>query len=348
MASAVDRSVIRTRAKQLSGMENSTFITTAEWNFMIDSAAKWLYDRLIQARGQEYFAKLVEVSTTANVGEVDLVSATYAGQGSPTDLTGADFYQLLSVHENSTGDWRTVDPLHREELGDLWNATEASVAGGSWSYPRFKYRLAGEQSDAFINGYRFDVLEILPTPKSVFTLRIYYIPAFAYTVPAEPGETEDGYVLNGVNGWEDAIIWRVVAWALAKEESDASFALSQLALCEQRIDMLASNRDASRPERARVVRQAWRVPERRRFYLWPSRSSARARRATSRKTARATTSRPRSPRSFSRDSCRRSLAASPSRASTSAWGRRASRTPSGGSPSDTSSHGPKERPLRST
>jgi hypothetical protein len=246
-------------------MENSTFVSDSEWNLMIDSAAKWLYDRLIQARGQEYFAKLAEVTTVPDSSELDMTQAV-AYTGTATEQTGVDLYQLLAVHENSTGEWRTVDPFTREEMGDLWNATDATVTGGTWSFPRFRYRLTGEHSTDVLTGYRFDILEILPIPKTSFVVRVQYIPTFSFTAPVTPAEGEDGYVLNGINGWEDAVIWRVVAWALAKEESDASFALSQLALCEQRIDMLAASRDAGRPEKARIVRQAWRSRDRRRVY----------------------------------------------------------------------------------
>lgn len=83
MASLVTLATLRQSAQQRADMENSTFLSTAEWNGLINASAKWLYDKLVAAY-EDYFEKEYSFTTTSN-------QDTYA--------LPSDFYKLLGTDQ---------------------------------------------------------------------------------------------------------------------------------------------------------------------------------------------------------------------------------------------------------
>jgi hypothetical protein len=88
---------LRTQAKQRADMVNSDFVTTSEWNTYLSSAYKELYDVLVGAYGNDYFAVFGTPQTT------DGTNNLYA--------LPVDFYKLLGVDQFIGGRWVNVPPF---------------------------------------------------------------------------------------------------------------------------------------------------------------------------------------------------------------------------------------------
>jgi len=93
----VQLSDLRTQAKQRADMVNSSFVTDPEWNTYISSAYKELYDLLVGAYGNDYYATFGSTQLT------DGVSTTYA--------LPVDFYKSLGVDQLLAGRWTNVPPF---------------------------------------------------------------------------------------------------------------------------------------------------------------------------------------------------------------------------------------------
>jgi hypothetical protein len=220
----------------LANMENSSFITDDEWNFMIDAQATELYDKLIGARGQEYYAAVTEIATVADQRIYSLP---------------ADYYQGLGVHaRKGNGSWYRLDHFDRRTV-DRW----LNVSKGAPQVYRFRGmngNLDGVTPTVAFSGETMiaslDQIEVHPVPTAGHTLRVEYIPVCYASDYGEEG-SGDNVIYNGVNGWTDWIVYAVVALALTKEESDATTFWQLAAKVEQRIEQLAGARDAGTPER---------------------------------------------------------------------------------------------------
>jgi hypothetical protein len=194
----------------------STFITDTEANRLVNLALTELYDLLVEARGHEYYETVsTSTSTVAGTAAVSLP---------------ADFYQLLGVHLQ----WAAND---LEEVRDLEHIQDRHglVNLGSWSqYGPKAFRLRGTS------------LEFFPTPTSVVTVALRYVPAFGDLA-------SDAATFDGVNGWEKlvalraAIEMRVIG---GRPYGD----LERLYDRERdRVQGLASDRAAQSPKRIRDV-----------------------------------------------------------------------------------------------
>lgn len=194
----------------------STFITDTEANRLVNLALTELYDLLVEARGQEYYETVsTSTSTVAGTATISLPS---------------DFYQLLGVHlQWATNDLEPVQDLeHIQDRHWLVNL-------GTWSkYAPKAYRLRGAS------------LEFFPTPTSVVTVALRYIPAFTDLAA-------DGSTFDGVNGWEKlvalraAIEMRVIA-GRSYADLDRLYERER-----ERIQGLAADRAAQHPKRIRDV-----------------------------------------------------------------------------------------------
>ncbi len=202
-------------------MQNSTFVSDAEIDRLLLQAAKWLFDQLVKARGQEYYTKTDTIDVVPQLVDYELAD---------------DFYQVLSVIAVfGPGDTPGLEPYAIKNAAQL-----ASSVG-----PPYKYRLRGVQSTE-ANAAKA-AIRILPPPTQAFTLWVEYIPTCSLVATTDDEDVATT-IIDGINGWEDACVWRTVATLLAMEESDASFALSMLAMETDRIASLASSRDAGSPE----------------------------------------------------------------------------------------------------
>lgn len=253
MPTTVTRTQILTRAREAAGMENSQFVTTSELNSLCDSFVRELYDKLVTARGQEYYRKNCENNLTA---------------GTWLYLLPFDFYQLLGVVVNEsaiatvtaeqfaagTSDpgsgWQAIRPFMVSEMAGLLN--------GKGAHPySTRYRLSGQVNTGRVANQAADLIEFRPTPQSSFAVRIEYIPTCVYADDA--GER----YYSGVNGWEEYAVTKIAMRMLGKQESSTTHLQRDLDDINRRIESLAGSRDAGAPERIADVR--------RRAYDWRGR-----------------------------------------------------------------------------
>lgn len=246
MAALVTLSSLIARVRQAADLEGSDGpVTDAEIGAQLGLAVRRLYERLILARGQEYYRTTAELNVTPG-------QALYS--------LPADFFQLLAVvacdtavmavpsstfaasDSGNEGRWVRLVPFSLAELEQLLGSDRR----GAWRHAggeRPRYRLRGAQgyTSPSPGAAVAEQLELRPAPTVSWTLRIEYLPAALV-------ETAGGWTLNGVNGWEEVCVLEAAAYCLAKQEQDTRYLKQRVAEEYARIDALARARDAGTPE----------------------------------------------------------------------------------------------------
>lgn len=209
---------MRLRARELADMQTSNqaaaFVTDAELTNGVNRHLKQLYNLLIIARGDEYYA----ATTTFAIG----------GSNANLPLLVPSFMALLAL---SATDGRRVVWVPKFNLKQ-WAALVYQQNTSKAELDDYRYRLMGSN------------LEIRPAvTNATHSFTLHYVPAF---VPL----ALDGDVFDGVNGWEDWAIYGAAIDMLNKEESleQANGLMAQRAQLEQQISKLAGARDAGMPE----------------------------------------------------------------------------------------------------
>lgn len=229
MPASVALSTMMTRVRELADMQTSNeaqaFVTDVELKRAINRNLKQLYQKLIVARGDDYYATRTTFALVANQAEYAL------------SLFVADFMSLLGV---DITDGTRVVPVPKFVLKE-------------WADLKYLENL--NTNDLGMFRYRLNKigLEIRPMPRtSNYSLNLHYIPAFTELVNA--GDTFDG-----VNGWEDWACYGAAIDLLNKEESfeQASALQSVRQTIDSQIDALAGARDAGRPEFVGDVMRDW-------------------------------------------------------------------------------------------
>lgn len=203
---------MRTRARQLADMENSEFVSEDELKDIVNEQIAELWDILIEARGSEYFRKEMPLFQTV-VGQTKY-------------LLPEDYYRLTQVAAGIGSDIRRLRRFEENDLPSLLNLETSGTwdVYGTWYCPVGKY------------------LELRPTPKSAFDVRLFYL-------PVAPRLENDLDEFDGINGWETWVETSAAIVMLDKEESDSSALQIKLARLEGRIRKLAPSRDEASPLR---------------------------------------------------------------------------------------------------
>lgn len=217
MARTIQLSELRTRVRERADMEDGTFITDSELNRYINASADWLYDLLVKAYGDEYFANQVDFSTVSGQSSYSFAS----------DMSVTNFYKLLGV---------SLVPATGEEIPlKKFTFQERNKYSGAYSANRFgktilKYRLRGNN------------LVLTPEPEAAQTIRVYFIPSRTIM-------TNDTDTLEGVNGWEEFVVIDAAIKCKDKEESDVSVLMADRQVYLARVEQMAEARDVGEPER---------------------------------------------------------------------------------------------------
>jgi hypothetical protein len=240
MARLVLQTELVTRSTKRANVVGHSLYEADELTTLVFESVAALYDKLIEVRGHAYYKRTAQLSTVDGERFVELPE---------------DFYQLCSPPRcYASGQWRTLDPVEEHEIARLLNVTASTGT-------TFFYSLRGHGSDgpgvsSGASGAVWDVIEILPVPRSVFLIEVDYVPTVQYqTIPPGEGYPDGAVAYNGINGYEE---WAVLDAAIkmkAKEGTDASDLVREKAAQEARIARLASFRDASRPKTVRRVRR---------------------------------------------------------------------------------------------
>lgn len=177
-----------------------------------------LWDALIEARGREMCRAPTPqtITTTANTTNYALNSA---------------FYLLVSVWLNdSAGGSFQLEPL---ELGVEPALREADAATGR----PYAYEL------------RRDTIEILPAHDAGLSIQVDYVPVWTDLV-------NDSDTANGVNGWEDFMVYYAVQqMALRDERFQLASAMdARMGEMADRIRRLLPQRDRHRAKRVKDIR----------------------------------------------------------------------------------------------
>lgn len=229
MAATVTLASMLARARRLAQMEGgsaSAFVTDAEAEQWLNDGLRDLYDLLVAARGEDYYAITASVS----------YSALIDGWALP-----ADFYRMLELVAYDGSQYVSVP---RGELANRAGALNIAQNSGGSIHNTEYLLLDGEIT-----------LQPVPSNKTAVSLRLYYLPAMT-TVGS-------GGSFDGINGWEEYAVLSAAIRMLEKEGTlDIAQALEvERARLEERIGRLASTRDAGRPKRIADTRRdrPWRI-----------------------------------------------------------------------------------------
>lgn len=211
---------LRTLAQQRSNLENSQFVTDAEWNNYVNDSLKELYDLIIQKYGDDYFVSNVTFTTDGTTYLYPLPDGTLYSAATP-------FYKFLGL--------------------DLALAVtlDSYVTVRSFSFQdRNKYAVPNFQSFYGVTNLRYRLqgnnLWLTPIPASGQQLRLWYVPRCVTL-------TSDSSTTDGYGGWTEYVVVDAAIKAMVKQELDISALEAQKAQMTQRIESVAENRDAGNP-----------------------------------------------------------------------------------------------------
>lgn len=206
MAANVTLLQMRTDAREradMAGGAAAAFASDTLLTRWVNDACKELYDKLVAARGGDYYAARDTLSLVAG-------TASYA--------LPATFFQLLAVQIDYGGD---VCDLGRYELREEALLLSAPVS----TDPRaLRWRLESQ------------TMRFAPTPAVASTVRLVFVPAFADLV-------NDGDTFDGVNGWERWATMTVAIRLRQKAKHDVGDLMAERQRVEAAIDRLADHRD---------------------------------------------------------------------------------------------------------
>ena len=211
---SVTLSSLRDQCKQRGDFVNSGFITDSEWASYINQGIAALYDILVSAYGEDYYATSYTFSTVASTDTYALPST---------------FYKSLGVDWRSTsgsGDWSTVERFNFTDR----NKTKSTDLNYYADSPGLQYRLHGSNM----------VLSPVPTVSSQ-QVQLHYVPTPTYL-------SADEDTWNFYAGYEDFVISDAVIKAKAKQEDDVTSFIWMRTQAEQRIKASVPIRDVGEPQ----------------------------------------------------------------------------------------------------
>lgn len=207
---------MRDQARSLADMVNSTFVTDAEANVLINQGIAELWSMLTTQDPQRYML-IDQISLVAGTREYALPD---------------DFMALVGVDWINGNARLPLEPFALNDRGVHPDADSAFLALDPWT-PALRYDVRYSGIDG--SGVRLVFDRDPPTG----TVDVLYVQA-----PQLLALDADEF--DGIAGWEDWVILDVAIKMLAKEESDPSVYVAQQARLEQRIKALAPRRDIGR------------------------------------------------------------------------------------------------------
>jgi hypothetical protein len=215
---------MRTDVRQLTGHENSTFVTDSELTRRINLSIAALYDMLVEIRGDVFYAERSSITATASTA-VTAVGSTSSAEGEGTSL-----HRIISMEVTLNGEICDIRPLPD------WRTRLLFPTPTGWSDCQSGPYYSLENDSTGMN------VRWWPTPTATHTVTMTWIPT-ALELSA------DGDTFDGINGWEDWVIHDVGVYVLQKEESDASVLMAERSKIEARVRKLAVTRDHGHPRR---------------------------------------------------------------------------------------------------
>jgi hypothetical protein len=232
---------LRYESKLRADMLRSNFLTTDEWNILINQSALELYDILVAKFGEDYFLAPLQVFSTSGVQFYPLPDGTNFkntdGMPDPSGKPALACYKVYGVDLNSYGTnvgsatgWVSMSRFNiadRNKYNLFLGASSNNVAG---QYAQFQYREMGTN------------LEIIPINSGQY-LRLWY-------VPLNPQLLLDTDMLPfSYSGWHEYVVVDSAAKALNKQQlfDQAQSLENRLVVLRERIEVTAANRDVGQP-----------------------------------------------------------------------------------------------------
>jgi hypothetical protein len=204
-------------AQQRADMVGSDFLSDSEWRANTNASLQDLYDRLIEAYGNDYYVQTPYSFTTDGTNEM------YALPDDFYKLLGVDL-QVFTASSAAQNGWVTIWRFDFAERNQYTLPGLVTLFGRTL----VRYRLSANN------------IWLSPLPQSGQVLRLRYAPTFTLLV-------DDSDTFDGVNGWEEYAINLTAKKALVKEESDTSGVDSLMARDIERLETIKENRDAGAP-----------------------------------------------------------------------------------------------------
>lgn len=217
MARTVTLLELRTQARQRADMENTQYVSDAEVNSYINSSIAELYDLLVQAF-EDYYISSATITLVAGTDVYTLPN---------------DFYKVLGVDLDTSTNFQNSITLR------AYNFAE-----------RNRNSFYGQVQSAQITDLQYHIqgpsIRFIPNPVQAGFVNLWYVPAATKLVA-------DIDTFDGVNGYEEFIVWDVAMKLKTKEESDVSIEMMEKQRIIKRIQEAASQRDIGEPWRVTDV-----------------------------------------------------------------------------------------------
>lgn len=235
---AVTLGELVSRARRHADQVSSTFKTDDDLKRQMMTVVARLRQKL-HTGGQEYERVTKERDTVAgqavytlpdDFNRAMLVLANRAVVTSGVPLLGDGWETSVS---DATG-WVQLFPFEMAELHQLLNRTDGSADTIRY---RMRGQLAGGEAPSFARQ-----IELRPTPRSVFTIRLEYLPITSVS-------TSDATLVEGIDGFDEIVALEGGIYLLEAEESDASHLWRRLQRLEKDLDEVAPGQDMNKPER---------------------------------------------------------------------------------------------------
>lgn len=233
MSGELSLGAIRLKAQQRADRVNSQFVTLTEWNSYINQAMFELYDLLITAYEDYYFAIPISFVSDGSTYLYDLpngVNTFTSGLNPNQTFVARPFYKLAGVDlalNSANNAYVTVNRFNFTDRNRFVYPNTASTIYGVFN---LQYRVLDNQ------------IMFIPTPSAGQSIRLWYVPRLQELL------SDTDTTVTGISGWVEYVIVKAAYYALTKEESDTTPLVLQLAALQKRIEEAASNRDQGMPD----------------------------------------------------------------------------------------------------
>lgn len=204
---------LKTRARELSDMEDSLFVSESELTSYINQSSLELYDLLV-ASFEDYY--------------LDVTADTLVASGQDSIAVPTNLYKLRGVdHLISSDKWQDLQPFSFQDR----NASNQSLVQPSYyGTSGLRYRLQGS------------TIKLMPSDQASGTYRIWYVPKMSQMV------VDADTLPDHLDAWDEYVVVDAAIKMLQKEESSTSALDGMKANLKKRIEAMSRNRDSAHPE----------------------------------------------------------------------------------------------------
>lgn len=225
---------LRLQAQYKADMQNSQFVTKAEWNTYINKSYQELYDLLVTTFEDYYLAAPFVFQTTG-------ADSYTLPNGIITDANGTvgpAFYKLMGVDMGLEANNNARVSVNKFDFAERNRYVYPNVTSTYMGVFNLRYRVLGSK------------IHFIPNPQAGQYITLWYIPRISLLL-------KDTDVADGVSGWTEYVVVDAAIKALQKQEMDVTVLMAEKQMLLDRIESTAMNRDAGQPDTITKIRGAW-------------------------------------------------------------------------------------------